>query len=124
MRINDPYINPLTHRHTRLQALVGRFLYKAKYSRYHLERGVYPNYTKVDVDLAKPFGLDHDEYFKSLTCETNLKPNYSEWQKWVEINHGPALRAHIAKINKIPEGEGEFLEKFMTSRVRNRWNLS
>ena len=71
------------------------------YSRHHLERGAFPNYTKVDPKLATPFGLKRDEDFKNRTNEDNRKANYSEWQKWVDREHGPALRARICELNDI-----------------------
>jgi hypothetical protein len=86
-----------------LLAVVGRYLYKARFSRYHLERGTFPKYDKVDIDAAMPFGKARNEHFKQITKEGKVEDGSSpsEWQKWVRKEHWSAFKEHIIEKNGL-----------------------
>lgn len=86
-----------------LQAVVGRYLYKARFSRFHLERGTYPKYDKVDIETAMPFGQKRDAHFKQKTSEGKIPIGGapSDWQKWVRKEHWSALKDHIIQKNRL-----------------------
>jgi hypothetical protein len=86
-----------------LQAVVGRYLYKARFSRFHMERGTFPKYDKVDLNAGMPLGKARDAHFKKMTSEGKAESNSSpsEWQKWVRKEHWPSLKEHIIKKNNL-----------------------
>ncbi len=86
-----------------LQAVAGRYLYKARFSRFHLERGTYPKYDKVDIDAARPFGEARDNHFKELTSEGKVASGASpsQWRQWVRKEYWSTLKAYIVEKNDI-----------------------
>lgn len=104
----------LADRRLRLQALIGRYLYKVEYARHNLIGKTFPNYTKVDYETFQPFGTDRDVNYKSMTKEGKFSSptEMSEWQKWVEKEHGSALRAYICKVNGITRKDAMSVQDF------------
>ncbi len=86
-----------------LQAVVGRYLYKARFSRFHLERGTYAKYDKVDIDATRPFGEERHEHYTRSTNEATVHGAYSDWQNWVYKEHWKELREHIIKEHRIAQ---------------------
>lgn len=88
-----------------LQSLTGRNLYKARFARYHVERGSFPNYTSArDLKTVKPFGQRHHKEFLEVTNETNRNQQNefvedSPWQKYVRKNYAKDLQYRILKAN-------------------------
>ncbi len=89
----------------KLQSLTGRNLYKARFARYHVERGSFPNYTRVaDLDSVKPFGARLHKEFLEATNETNRDENNknvpnSPWQEHIEHEHATDLKYKIIHAN-------------------------
>jgi len=109
-----------------LQAVVGRYLYKARFSRYFLERGTFPKYDKVDIDAAMPFGKARDAHFKETTSEGKIKDMPSEWQKWVRKEHWKELRAQIIEKNDLEQRrdiKSKDFEVLFEKYVRGEINL-
>jgi hypothetical protein len=107
-----------------LQAVVGRYLYKARFSRFHLERGTYAKYDKVDIDAARPFGEKRHEHYTRSTNEATGHSDYSDWQKWVRKEHWKELREHIIKKHRISQRHdidtkdfGERFEKYLRGEI-------
>jgi hypothetical protein len=107
-----------------LQAVVGRYLYKARFSRFHLERGTYAKYDKVDIDAARPFGEERHEHYTRSTNEATGHSDYSDWQKWVHKEHWKELREHIIKKHRISQRHdidtkdfGERFEKYLRGEI-------
>lgn len=86
-----------------LQAVVGRYLYKARFSRFHLERGTFSKYDKVDIEAARPFGDKRHEHYKQSTNEAATHGSYSDWQKWVRKEHWLVLKDHIISKHRISQ---------------------
>jgi len=90
----------------KLQSITGRNLYKARFSRYHVERGSFPNYTRVaDLDSVQPFGPEHHKDFLFATNETNRdeKGNRipdSPWQKYLREEYEKPLLYRILQANR------------------------
>jgi hypothetical protein len=83
-----------------MQSLVGRNLYKARFARHHVERGSFPNYTKVDLQsVATPFGLKHHSDYIDATSES--KYEYSEWQQHLSRMHSNDLKFRILDKNRL-----------------------
>ena len=80
-----------------LQSLTGRCLYKAKFARFHMERGEFPNYTKVDLKTAhKPFGTRAHSDFVAATSEEN--ESTSAWQQHLQKLYIHDLRERIFDV--------------------------
>jgi hypothetical protein len=107
-----------------LQAVVGRYLYKARFSRFHLERGTFPKYDKVDIEAARPFGEERHEHYTQSTSEGTEHVAYSEWQKWVQKEHWLALKEHIINKHRISQRHdikakdfGDRFEKYLRGEI-------
>ncbi len=84
----------------RLQSLVGRSYYKARFARYHVERGSFPDYSKVDDNpKLMPFGERHHADFLAATDETT--PEDSPWQQYVREEHQRDLHYRIMQANRL-----------------------
>jgi hypothetical protein len=88
-----------------LQSLTGRNLYKARFSRYHVERGSFPNYTRaLDLNTAQPFGSKHHKEFLEATNETNRDESgnlvrSSPWQQHIKADYEKDLLHRILRVN-------------------------
>lgn len=88
-----------------LQSLTGRNLYKARFARYHMERGSFPNYTRVtDLHGVKPFGDKHHQDFLDATNESSLVEDdlcdpVSPWQKHIQREYAQDLKHKIIHAN-------------------------
>lgn len=89
-----------------LQSLTGRSLYKARFARYHVERGSFPNYTRVaELDTVQPFGPKHHKEFLEATNETNRNEHgkrvlNSPWQEHVKEEYAKDLMYRILRANR------------------------
>lgn len=89
-----------------LQSLTGRNLYKARFARYHVERGSFPNYTRVsNLDAVQPFGEKHHKEFLEATCETvqfeyDELLGHSPWQQHISNEHNEFLTQRIIQANR------------------------
>lgn len=84
----------------KMQSIVGRCYYKARFARYHAERGSFPNYTKVDESLDfMPFGAELHPHFLATTDESTTQD--SPWQKYVRGLYEESLHDQILKKNNI-----------------------
>lgn len=83
-----------------MQSLVGRNLYKARFARHHVERGSFPNYTKVDLkSVATPFGIKHHSDYLDATSETSME--YSAWQQHLSKLYLDDLKYKILHKNRL-----------------------
>jgi hypothetical protein len=89
-----------------LQSLTGRNLYKARFARHHVERGSFPNYTRVtELDSTQPFGPRHHKEFLEATREVNRNelgertPN-SPWKQHVDEEYAYDLKHRILRANR------------------------
>lgn len=84
----------------RLQSLVGRSYYKARFARHNVERGSFPNYSKVaDDPKLMPFGERHHADFLAATDETSLQN--SPWQQYIREEHERDLHYRIMQANRL-----------------------
>ena len=84
----------------KMQSVVGRCYYKARFARYHAEHGSFPNYTKVDEELDfKPFGAVIHPDFLAATDESTAKD--SAWQKHIRRLYEEKLHDQILHKNNI-----------------------
>ena len=84
----------------RLQSLTGRYLYKARFARHHVELGSFPNYTKVDSEsLVMPFGEKEHKDFLAATDETSAVD--SPWQQHIRQEHEKELHYIIMRKNQL-----------------------
>ena len=84
----------------KMQSVVGRCYYKARFARYHAEHGSFPNYTKVDEELDfKPFGAEIHPDFLAATDESTAKD--SAWQKHIRRLYEEKLHDQILHKNNI-----------------------
>jgi hypothetical protein len=100
-----------------LQSLTGRNLYKARFARYHVERGSFPDYTRVyDFNDVKPFGEKHHHEFLEATNESGLVEDdlsdpVSPWQKHIQREYAQDLKYKIIHANRHDQryvGEAKF----------------
>jgi len=84
----------------RLQSLTGRNLYKARFARHHVERGSFPNYTKVEhLTTTMPFGSQAHNDFVEATREDATTE--SVWQQVVRQTHEQDLHFRILRKNQL-----------------------
>jgi hypothetical protein len=106
----------------RLQSLTGRYLYKARFARHHVELGSFPNYTKVDTQsLVMPFGEKEHRDFLAATDETSAVD--SPWQQHIRQEHEKELHYIIMRKNQLDRafirdsGVKEQFPKFVSGEV-------
>ena len=104
-----------------LQSLTGRNLYKARFARHHVERGSFPNYTRVpDLSAVEPFGKKHHADFLAATYEVHRNDDGaflpdSPWQRHLREAHSRDLIYEILNANRMNQryiSERKFKEQF------------
>lgn len=95
-------------RFNRLTSLTGRYLYKARYTLAHVERGSFPNARKIILpENFMPFGERYHREYREAIGELNAKPkadkNESAWGKWLHEEHAVNLKYEIARRNRVEE---------------------
>jgi hypothetical protein len=81
-----------------LNAVTGRYLYKARFTVLNLERDSFPNFSNIDVSSRKqPFGSEHQKDFRAATDGDN---EASAWSMWLRRNYLDEL--HFQVKNRIP----------------------
>jgi hypothetical protein len=84
----------------RLQSLTGRYFYKARFARHHVELGSFPNYTKVDSnDLVMPFGEKEHKDYLAATDENSTVD--SPWQQHIRQEYEKDLHYLIMRKNRL-----------------------
>lgn len=74
----------------KMQSLVGRDIYNARYLLLHMERGSFPKHTKFELsERHQPFGLKFQTEYRQATEST--KDKKSEWHQWLEDRYGSEL---------------------------------
>jgi hypothetical protein len=88
-----------------LQAVTGRCIYRARYACFHMERGSFPNYSKVtDWGEIIPFDEQEHQHFRDETYEDDRINRYfdrSIWQEWLRNTHLVELKEYVTKVNKF-----------------------
>ncbi len=99
----------------KMDSLVGRYIYKARYTLQNAEYGSFPNPNKISNQNDFPFGIEHQEDFLEKTT-INKEREISEYHKWVFKNFRNDLEQHIIDINHLRD-----FMKFPDSPVRKRF---
>jgi hypothetical protein len=94
-----------------LNALVGRYHYKARFTLLNLERDSFPNYTPIEVTGRKqPFGMEHQKDFRVATGDS-ADGELSAWTKWLREQYADTLQHQIIRKNRwerqfrLPDGK-------------------
>jgi len=93
------YFDGETHPRNRLQATVGRYLYKAQRTLYNAEIGLgFPNNSE-HKPVAQPFGArEHGDYMAAITSTRNHE---SDWVAWLHAEYHQDLVQQIKAKNHI-----------------------
>lgn len=84
-----------------LNSLTGRYLYKARYTLLHAERGSFPNAEPIEVsDRLQPFGTKHQRDFRAAT-ELKSNGELSGWQKWLKDEYERVVIGEVERRNRI-----------------------
>ncbi len=86
----------------RLHSLTGRYIYKAQYMLYHLERGAFPNTSSPPSNGTKrPFGAKHHQDFLDATRLDGKSP--SPWSEWLDEKFSSNIRHEVVERNHLEE---------------------
>ena len=93
-------LNKSTHA---LNSLTGRYLYKARYTLLHAERGDFPNTDAIEISSrSQPFGIKHQKEFRAATQDTE-KGEVSAWSKWLNEQYAGILKDEISRRNRVAQ---------------------
>lgn len=85
-----------------MNSLVGRYLYKARFTLGNVELGIFPNADdpNLDEDLM-PFGAGlHAQYAQATKSDGK---SLSAWQEWLMANEWPELKRLIVRKNRLAD---------------------
>ncbi len=85
-----------------MNSLVGRYLYKARFTLANVELGIFPNAEDPKLeDELMPFGEDlHQQYLAAIKMDGET---LSDWQEWLMANEWPDLRRRIISKNRLQD---------------------
>ena len=107
-------LNQTPEKVDKLNAITGRFLYKARFTLLNAERNSFPNMTKIILpEDFQPFGKKHDKAYQAAIGKVDGVE--SEWHKWLHEEYAEFLRDEIVRRNKI-----DGLIRMPDSKVRKR----
>jgi hypothetical protein len=84
-----------------LNAVTGRYYYKARFTLLNLERDSFPNYSSIEVSSRKqPFGTEHQKDFRAATedCKNGA---LSEWTQWLYTAYMDDLKREVIHRKKL-----------------------
>jgi hypothetical protein len=85
----------------KMDSLVGRYIYKAKFTLQNVEYGIFPNPNKPNFYNEIPFGIKHHKDFLDKTINTSKKT--TEYHKWIAKELRNELDQYVIQINKLRE---------------------
>jgi hypothetical protein len=98
----------------KLHSLTGRYLYKAERTLLNVERGSFPNNSKIALpDDYAPFGAKHQKDFKAAVSTDAT--NTSAWQAWLTGTYLNELKSEVIRRNRL---DNEY--RMPDSKVRRR----
>jgi len=84
----------------KLHSLTGRYLYKAERTLLNVERGSFPNNSKIALpDDYAPFGAKHQNDFKAAVSSNSAEP--SPWQEWLRETYFTELKSEVIRRNRL-----------------------
>ena len=85
-----------------MNSLVGRYLYKARFTLANVELGIFPNADEADLDdELMPFGDElHADYAKAIEGDGK---SLSGWREWLMANEWPELKKLIIRKNRLDD---------------------
>ena len=92
-------VSRATSPHTRMSSTIGRYLYKAQWTLWNAERGLFPNATKAQP-VAMPFG---EKLHKDFLDATGRRiDSVSAWHQWLHEQHYEDLAYKVRVKNNLP----------------------
>lgn len=83
-----------------MNSLVGRYLYKARFTLGNVELGIFPNADEADLDDdLMPFGAKLQAQYANAIEGDGRSP--SAWQEWLKANEWPDLKKLIVRKNRL-----------------------
>ena len=100
-----------------MNALVGRFLYKGRFTLLNAERGSFPNANAIELsERYQPFGLKHQTDYRAATQDAKDGTECA-YKKWLKEEYAFNLKMEIVRRNHV-----EDRMKMPASKVRMRIN--
>jgi hypothetical protein len=98
-----------------LNALVGRFIYKGKFTLLNAERGSFPNADPIELsERHQPFGLKHQTDYRAATQDAKDGIECA-YRKWLKEEYALTLKNEIVRrIHKVDQ------MKIPGSKIRQR----
>lgn len=91
--LKNPYAGP----HHHLMSITGRYLYKARFAQWHIDRGVFPCYSSPSE--AFPFGKRaHADYIEATDLAAKKSSAYRDW---VRQKFSRRLRNEVIRRNHL-----------------------
>ncbi|TXH88223.1 MAG: hypothetical protein E6Q78_11505 [Rhodoferax sp.] len=86
-----------------LNAVTGRYYYKARFTLLNLERDSFPNFSEIHVSSRKqPFGSEHQKAFRAAT-EDGIDGKTSAWAQWLKDTYLEELHREVKR--RVPHLE-------------------
>ena len=84
-----------------LNAVTGRYYYKARFTLLNLERDSFPNNSAIEVSSRKqPFGTEHQKEFRAATeDEKNGEP--CVWMQWLRNTYLTEIKEEVVHHQRI-----------------------
>ncbi len=94
-RVRDTYGNVIDKAKAPLNAVTGRYYYKARFTLLHLERDSFPNFAAVEVSSRKqPFGTENQKDFRAAT-EDATNGEHCEWMQWLRSTYMEDIKYEV-----------------------------
>jgi hypothetical protein len=99
LKVRDTTGDEMLKRKHALNAVTGRYYYKARFTLLNLERDSFPNYSEIKVSSRKqPFGTEQQKAFRAATEDDDA--NLSAWSLWLRGEYLEEL--HFEVKSRIP----------------------
>lgn len=97
LKVRDTEGDEMQKRKHALNAITGRYYYKARYTLLNLERDSFPNFTAIDVSKRKqPFGTAHQTDYR-LASHDESDGSVSAWTLWLRDQYLEDLHAKVMR---------------------------
>lgn len=84
-----------------MNSLIGRYLYKARFTLANVEQGIFPNAEPPEVEVEMPFGERLHKEYLAATQEDGDKQ--SPWHKWLMEMEWSGLKSLIIGKNNLSD---------------------
>lgn len=94
LKVRDTNGDEMLKRKHALNAVTGRYYYKARFTLLNLERDSFPNFSEIEISSRKqPFGTEHQKAFRAEI--ENEHDALSAWSLWLRAEYMEELQNKV-----------------------------